>query len=200
MTRFFLIRHATNDTVGKLLAGRKKGVELNQSGLQQANEIAQRLRQVRLDAIYSSPLERAVQSAKPLAASNGLSINISSYFLEVDFGDWTGKSFEDLKNDKQFSLFNTFRSVTRIPNGETMLEAQQRIVSGLTNVAQEFPSGNVAIVSHADMIKAAIAWFAGIHLDLFQRIEISPSSISIIDLFPETARIFLLNHQGSIEM
>src|SRR5690349_3740243 len=131
MTRFLLIRHAATDAVGKKLAGRMVGVYLNEQGKRQAQEIAERLTPVPVAAVYSSPLERAVETAQPIAQSHNLETVICNDFTEIDFGEWTNCSFEDLNKQKQFQLFNTFRSCTRIPAGELMLEAQARIVAGL---------------------------------------------------------------------
>jgi len=198
MTKFLLIRHATTDTVGKKLSGRTAGVHLNEKGKVQAQELTKKLTNTSIAAIYSSPLERAVETAEPIATTHQLEIFINNNFLEIDFGAWTNASFETLQNEKQFQLFNSFRSATRIPGGELMLEAQARIVAGMQQLCIQHPNETVAIVSHADLIKAAITYYAGIHLDLFQRIEISPASVSIVEVYEETARIMLVNGIGEL--
>lgn len=198
MTRFLLIRHATNHTVGKLFAGRMSGVHLNEEGQAQAQQLADRLALLSIDAVYSSPLERAVETAEPLARMKNLSVTICEDFLELELGEWTNTRFEDLAGDPQFKLFNTFRSCARIPGGEMMLEAQVRMVNGLQKLVCQHPDQTVAVVGHADPIKAAVAYYAGIPLDLFQRIEINPASVSVVELYEETARIRLLNHTGGI--
>jgi probable phosphoglycerate mutase len=198
MTRFLLIRHATTDAVGKRLSGRKPGVHLNAAGQGQAQQLAERLADVPVTAIYSSPLERALETAAPIAEKLHLGTIVCEDFLEIDFGDWTDRPFDELQNDPQFGLFNSFRSSTRIPGGELMLEAQTRIVAGLNRLRTQHPGQTVAVVSHADLIKAAVAYYAGIHLDLFQRIEISPASVNVIEIYEETARILLLNDTGGI--
>jgi probable phosphomutase (TIGR03848 family) len=196
MTKFLLIRHATTDAVGKKLSGRTAGVHLNEAGKMQAQNLAQRLANTPITAIYSSPLERALETAEPIATSHYLKTIIRNDFLEIDFGEWTNASFETLQHEKQFQLFNSFRSVTRIPNGELMLEAQARIVAGMQRLCTQHHDETIAIVSHADLIKAAITYYAGISLDLFQRIEISPASVSIVEVYEETARITLVNGSG----
>ena len=108
--------------------------------------------------------------------------------------------FEELQSQKQFQLFNSFRSTTRIPGGELMLEAQARIVAGLQKLCIQHPNETVAVVSHSDLIKAAVTYYAGIPLDLFQRIEISPASVSILEVYEETARIMLVNDTGGIPL
>jgi probable phosphomutase (TIGR03848 family) len=200
MTRFLLIRHATTDAVGKRLTGRKAGVHLSAAGQEQAQQLVERLANAPVSAIYSSPLERALETAAPLADRLHLETIICEDFLEIDFGDWTDRTFDELRNDPQFGLFNSFRSSTRIPGGELMLEAQVRVVAGLNRLRTLHPGETVAVVSHADLIKAAVAYYAGIHLDLFQRIEISPASVSVIEIYEETARILLLNDTGGIRL
>lgn len=198
MTKFLLIRHALTDSVGKRLSGRTPGVALSAAGRAQAQQLAARLADVPLDAIYSSPLERAVQTAAPVAAQHGLETSISDDFLELDFGDWTNCTFQELQGQPQFQRFNSFRSHTRIPGGELMLEAQARVVAGLGKLCAQHPGQTVAVVSHADLLKAAVAHYAGIHLDLFQRLEISPASVSVLEIFDETARILVLNDTGTL--
>lgn len=193
MTKFLLIRHGQTDFTGKLLLGRQPGISLNDEGREQARKIAHRLSGMPITAIYSSPIERVSETAAPLAEAHNLPCNISEAFLELDFGDWTNKSIKDLEGDDQFRLFNEFRSSARIPGGEMMLEAQMRIVLGLEKLRHEHPDQTVAVVSHADIIKSAICYYAGIHLDMFHRLEISPASLSILEIYDDTARIMLLN-------
>jgi probable phosphomutase (TIGR03848 family) len=200
MTKFLLIRHATTDAVGKRLSGRLPGVSLNDAGRQQAQHLAGRLADVHISAVYSSPLERAVETAQPFAATHQLSCTTTDDFLEIDFGKWTNSTFQEIENDPQFKLFNTFRSGTRIRGGETMLEAQTRIINGLEKLCAKHHNQTVAVVSHADLIKSAIMYYTGIHLDMFQRIEISPASVSILEIYDETARVTLINDTGSLRL
>jgi len=198
MTRLLLIRHATTDMVGKRIAGRLAGVHLNEEGYAQTKQLTERLNGVAIHAIYSSPLERALETAAPIAQQHRLHVSESAELIELDFGEWTGADIEALKSDPQFRLFNTFRSSTKIPQGEWMSAGQARMVSCLQQLCAIHPDQTIAVVGHSDLIKAAIAHYAGISLDLFYRIEISPASVSIVDVFPETARITLLNHLGPL--
>lgn len=198
MTKFLLIRHALTDAVGKRLSGRTPGLSLNDEGRRQSRELASRLSHQSVDAIYSSPLERALETAAPLAEITGLQVRSDVDFLEMDFGSWTNLSIEELKNDITFQRFNTFRSCTRIPGGELMAEAQTRIIRGIEKLTAIHRNETVALFSHADLIKSAIANYAGIHLDMFHRIEISPASVSIIEIFEDTARILLVNGAGGL--
>lgn len=199
MTKFLLIRHATTDSVGKRLSGRMAGVPLNEEGRAQAQKLAERLAGLQIAAIYSSPLERAVQTAGPMANLLHLQTVISEDFLEINFGDWTNSAFEELQNQPEFERFNSFRSNTRIPGGELMPEAQLRMITGLQKLCVQYPRETVVVVSHSDLIKAVVAYYAGIHLDMFQRIEISPASVSVIQIYDETARILLVNDTGGIQ-
>jgi len=199
MTKFLLIRHALTHAVGKRLSGRMPGVYLSEEGITQAENLALRLAHLPVRAIYSSPLERAVQTAVPIAEKFGLENKVNEDFLEVDFGEWTNKTFKEIETELQFQRFNSYRSVTRIPGGESMLEAQARFIKGLERLYILHPQQTVAIVSHSDLIKATMAYFAGVHLDMFQRIDISPASVSILEMYDETSRISLVNDTGRIE-
>ncbi|MFN7116072.1 MAG: histidine phosphatase family protein [Saprospiraceae bacterium] len=198
MTTFLLIRHAATDSVGQRLSGRTAGVHLNEAGRAQAQALAARLKDMPITAVYCSPLERAVETAAPIAAIFDIQPVINAYFLEIDFGAWTNRAFAELQESAHFQAFNAFRSHTRVPGGESMLEAQTRIITGMEQLCQQHPQETIAIISHADIIKAALAYYAGIHLDLMQRIEISPASVSILTIYNDTARILLINDTGQL--
>lgn len=196
MTRFLLIRHALTSATGKALSGRSPGVLLNAEGRKQAAGLGEKLRGLPIAAVYSSPLERALETAKLAAAALGALATPCEDFLEIDFGEWTGSLIHDLEDDPAFDRFNRERSAARIPGGESMFEAQQRMVTGLEKLKRLHPGQTVAVVSHGDMIKSAIAWYVGIHLDWLHRIEISPASISVIELLDGDARIVMANGGG----
>ena len=198
MTKFLLIRHATNDTVGKRFAGRQPGIHLNEEGRLQAQKLAEWLAHLPIAAIYSSPLERAIETAEPIAKTLKLKTESADELIEMDFGEWTNRTFDELADDPQFQLFNSFRSCTGIPGGELMPEAQIRVIKYLQKLCVTHDQQIIAIVTHSDIIKAVVAYYAGIHLDLFQRLEINPASVSIVEVFAETARISLLNFTGEV--
>ncbi|HEX2919891.1 MAG TPA: histidine phosphatase family protein [Bacteroidales bacterium] len=198
MTEIVLIRHASTDHIGKILTGRQPGISINKEGTEQALTLSHRLARKKLSAIYCSPLDRAIQTAEYIAKSKGINLITSNDFNELDFGIWTGMKIDDLNNDPVFKRFNLFRSITRIPGGELILEAQYRIVNGILKVCLGYPETNIAIVSHSDMIKIAVTYFAGMHIDMMQRLEISPASVSIINLDVEYTRIILLNSPDGI--
>jgi broad specificity phosphatase PhoE len=193
MTTFFLIRHASCNGLGRTLWGRTPGVCLNDKGKLQAERLANRFSGITLRAIYSSPLERAVETAETIARTMNLEVIKNPAFEEIDFGDWTGKSFEALSSDEYWRRFNTQRSATRIPGGESFLEVQDRIVRELETLASQYGSTTVAIVSHADVIKAAVGRFSSTPIDLLHRIEISPCSVSVVALDGDRARLLTIN-------
>lgn len=198
MTTFLLIRHALNDTVGSRLAGWQAGVHLNAEGGRQAEGLASRLAGAPLAAVYSSPLERAVETAEPLARARGVEVRVADEFGEMRCGGWTGRTFGELDADPLWRRFNAFRSGTRPPGGETMLEVQARMLAGLERLGAAHADEAVAVVSHADPIKAVIAHFAGMPLDFFLRLEISPASVSVVGLGPYAPRILLVNDTGGL--
>ncbi|WP_347156518.1 histidine phosphatase family protein [Pontibacter chitinilyticus] len=200
MTKFLLIRHATTAAVGNRLTGRTAGVGLNEEGQAQARKLAERLAGASITALYSSPMERAQETAASIARALNLETHTCEDFQELDFGHWTDRTFQDIAKDPQFQRFNSFRSSTRIPGGELMLEAQTRMITGMAKLCTQHPQGTIIIVSHSDMIKAAVAYYAGIHLDMFQRLEISPASISIIEVYEETARVLQVNDTGELKV
>jgi probable phosphoglycerate mutase len=198
MTTFLLIRHGTNDLVDRAIAGWMPGVHLNQEGQAQAERLAERLGETEIAAIYSSPLERAYETAEPIARRRGLPVQICPGFGEIQFGDWTGHSLEDLADVPGWRHFNSFRSGTRVPGGELMLEVQARTVAELDRLREQHPKETVVVVSHGDIIKAVVAHYAGIPLDLFQRIEISPASVSILTLDESGPRLLRINDTGRL--
>lgn len=188
-TTILLIRHGSNPKVGKGLTGWLAGVSLDENGRRQAEAVASALSAQTLDAIYSSPLERALETAEPLALVKGLRIIPDPSFGEVRFGDWQGKDFIEIEKDPIWRRFNDFRSGTRAPNGELMLETQARMVAGLLNIATRHPGECVAVFSHADAIKSAVCWILGIPLDFHLRLEILPASVTTIVMGGQTVPV-----------
>lgn len=196
VTKILLIRHALTDAVGKTLSGRMHGIHLNDEGKKQAFLLAESLSATPLSAIFSSPLERATETAYEILRFHSLEIKLEERLTEIDYGEWTNARIDAVRHDPLFRLYNDHRSLARIPGGELITEAQTRIVTCLEKIRSVFPEETVAVVSHADVIKTAIAYYAGIHLDMITRIEIGPASVSIIDLFHDFARIHSLNRQA----
>jgi broad specificity phosphatase PhoE len=180
VTTFLLIRHAMCDHVGHVIAGRSPDVHLNEAGLSQAARISELLDSAPLDAIASSPLPRALETAAPLARRRNLIPQVLEELTEIDYGLWTGRSIESLDPEPAWGRFNALRSVARVPGGEPMLEVQSRAVNALELLRGRYPSGHCGVVSHGDVIRSLVAHCAGIPLDLFQRLEIAPASMSVV--------------------
>jgi probable phosphoglycerate mutase len=179
-TTVFLIRHGLTDAVGRHLVSRTRGIHLNSDGRAQAERVRDRLAPRRVDAIYSSPIERAFESAEPLAASRSLPISIAEGLTEVDFGEWTGLSFEDLAERSDWQRFNDARSTAVVPGGERASDVQSRIVTTLDDLRTRHDGESIAVVSHADVIRSAVLHVARTSLDHWYRFEISPGSITTI--------------------
>ncbi|HEU4643002.1 MAG TPA: histidine phosphatase family protein [Gemmatimonadaceae bacterium] len=193
MTTFLLIRHAAIDAHGRAIAGRAPGVSLNAEGRSQARALAASLRGATVDAVYSSPLERAWETAHTIAEALGLQAQLSPSLQEIDFGEWTGRAFAELDQAPDWQRFNAFRSGTRVPGGEHMLEAQARAVGEIDRLRRRHAGGTVVVVSHGDILRAIVAWYIGLPLDLFQRLEIGPASTSTLEVTEDGARLLLLN-------
>jgi broad specificity phosphatase PhoE len=198
MTTFLLIRHAHCDPVGVAIAGRAAGVHLNEQGRREADALATRLAPLDITAIYCSPLERAMETAAPIAAGQRLQIQTAPALLEIDFGEWTGRTLAELNPLAEWKAFNSFRSGTRIPGGENMSEVLARGLAELNSIQGTHPGENslVAVVSHGDVLRTLVAHFLGVPFDLFHRIELSPASVSVLSLEPYGARLLLMNSTG----
>jgi probable phosphoglycerate mutase len=177
---FYLIRHGEHDWLKKGIAGRIPGVSLNAHGKQQAEDLVCRLSDVKFDVIYSSPLERAMQTADPVARSKGMEIVVAPEIIELDFGEWSGATFDKLHADPRWAEWNKKRSIVRMPGGELMCEVQTRIVAFIDQVHREQKKGNFALFGHGDVIRSAICYWLGMPLDFIPRVEVDPASVTIL--------------------
>ncbi len=194
MTLFHLVRHATHDLVGHVLTGRHADVSLSDKGQAQAGALADHLSRRKISVVLSSPLKRTLETAQPIAARCGVALSVEPRLDEIDFGTWVGQGFAALNARPDWRDWNAFRSGQRTPGGETMIEAQARIVAAMLDARDRWQRGEIVLVSHGDMIKAALAYWAGIPLDLFRRVEISPASISRVLLDGSEVSILGVNH------
>lgn len=199
MTDLLLIRHATNDWVGDRLAGWTPGVHLNAQGRGQAAALAERLAAWPIQAIYSSPLERAVETAQAVAAGRGLEIVVEEGVGESRYGDWTGQSIKELAQAPEWLHVQFTPSLAHFPHGETLGAMQARAVAAVERLRRQHPDGVVAIFSHADVIKAVAAYYAGMPFDLFQRLVIDPASVTWLRITPHGPRVMRLNDTGALE-
>ena len=180
-TLVLLVRHGRTPTTGSVLPGRAPGLSLADEGREQARAAAARLAELGgITAVYASPLERTRETAAPIAEALGVEVTSEPGLLECEFGGWTGRELKELFKLPEWRQVQSSPSTFRFPDGESFGEMQLRITSTLAGLAERHPGGKVVAVSHADPIKAAVAAAVGTHLDLFQRIVISPCSISAI--------------------
>jgi probable phosphoglycerate mutase len=193
MSMLVLIRHAAHDDLGHRIVGRAPGVHLSPEGVRQAAALAGQLGADFIGGLYSSPLERALETAAPIAERLALDLAVAEELNELDFGSWTGRELAELDQIEAWRQFNLFRSSARIPRGETMVEVQARFLRLVQRLCADHAGGTVALVSHGDVIRAALAHYLGVHLDLLLRIEISPASLSVVRLSPWGARVLLVN-------
>jgi broad specificity phosphatase PhoE len=191
MTNILFIRHTAHDFLGNKIPGRLSGVHLNALGVKQAEQVGERLSILPIDAIYCSPLERACETAAPLAKRLHIKPQISEAFNEVDMGEWTNKMFSELDALTEWRNWNAFRSSTLPPRGESMLDVQARVVRQVYELRPCYRC--VAIFSHGDVIRAALAHFLGLHVDLLSRIEIDPGAVSLVQVYQTTAVVRVVN-------
>ena len=196
MTLLLLIRHALTDATGTRLTGRMPGMHLSEAGKTQAEELANRLRVVPLTHLYSSPLERCRETAAPIARATGLRVKIKRDLAEVDYGDWTGRPLAQLARTKLWKTIHEHPSAVQFPNGERLLDVQSRVMRAATQIAAAHPRGVVAMFSHGDAIRLLLAGLAGVPIDLFQRITVSPVSVSAVALGGGQVRILRMNDTG----
>ena len=183
MTTVLLIRHGENSMVGKRLAGRLPEVHLNKKGKEQAQILAEALCKAPIKAIYSSPLERAVETAEPLAKALNLPIQPAPGLIELAYGDWQGRTLKQLGRLKLWKVVQEKPSEMRFPNGESFIEVQERTVAEIERIAAAHEEQDlVACFSHGDIIRLAVAHFLGMPLDVFQRLASSPASISVVHI------------------
>lgn len=193
MTGVLLIRHAAAAHVGRTLAGRAPGLHLDARGRAETDALARMLADAPLAAVYTSPLERARETAVAIARPHGLEPRPAAAFQEVDFGDWTGMSFDALEEREDWRRWNEARSTARPPNGESMAEVTERAVAGLREIEAAHAGGWAAVVSHCDVIRPLLAHFLGFSTDRFYRLEIDTASVSTLELDEWGARILAVN-------
>lgn len=185
MTVFHLVRHAEHDLLGRVLTGRMPGVSLNERGRGRALLLARYFSGCPIAAVVSSPLERAQETAAPVAAALGLDVTTDAGLDEIDFGDWTGMAFEALQGLPRWQSWNQFRGTASTPHGETMLEALARALRTLECLHRLYPCGELVLVSHQDILKALLAQSLGAPLDLMHRFELAPASRSGLQVFDD---------------
>jgi broad specificity phosphatase PhoE len=181
MIRFWLIRHGAHDWLGRTLVGRQTGISLNKQGKEEAQLIARALARRPLSMVCSSPMQRALETAEPLADALELRISIRSELDEIDFGEWTGRTFAELDTDSRWREWNAHRASAACPAGESMRGVQKRILDFMGTLAQAHEGTEIALVSHGDVLRAALAHHLHVALDRMQTIPFEPGAVALIE-------------------
>jgi probable phosphoglycerate mutase len=196
-TLVLLVRHGQTPTTGVTLPGRAPGLHLADRGRQEADEVAARIARLpRVAAVYSSPLERAYETATPIASACGLTVEVEPGLLECDYGEWTGLALKDLRRRPEWKVIQRYPSGFRFPGGESLAEMQTRVTGALGRLVAAHAGQTIVAVSHADPIKAAVADALGTHLDLFQRIAVFTASVSAVAYGPGGPTVLAVNAKG----
>ena len=196
-TTFLLIRHAAHIHLDKLFSGRMPGVPLSEAGQAQAARLGAALASEPIDRIVHSPLDRTRETAAAIAAARGSAVPVAAAtgLIEIDLGEWTGRSWQDFGDDPAWRDWNERRGSARIPGGETMAEAQARIVGCLAALAREADGRTVAVVSHSDMIRAAVAHVLELPLDRLLSFDVDVASVTRVVWGEWGARLLSLNER-----
>jgi probable phosphomutase (TIGR03848 family) len=195
MKRLLLLRHAVTEQTGARLTGWTAGVHLSERGREQATALAARLAPLTIDALYSSPLERCLETAHAVADARGLEVRTLDEVGEVHYGDWTGRELKELVKEDLWRVVQINPSGARFPGGESLLEMQVRSVAAIERLRAAHDGQTVAVASHADVIKAVVAHYLGMHLDQFQRLHVAPASLTAVAFAP-VPHLLRLNETG----
>jgi probable phosphomutase (TIGR03848 family) len=196
LTTFFFVRHAVTSHTGHKLSGRLAGIPLTDEGRQQAETVAEKLSEIPFKAVFTSPIDRTLETARVIARRQGLKVQTAEGFTEVEFGKWTDKSFKVLRRTKLWSQVQRFPSGTRFPEGESFLDVQARAIAEVDRLRAEHPKDVICCVSHADVIKLIVSYYLGVHMDLFQRMDIGPASVSVVAVGEPGPRVLTVNSTG----
>ena len=197
-TLLLLIRHGLTDTAGKRLTGWARGVHLNDRGREQAERLAERLAPLPIRALYTSTLERCMETAEPLARTKGLDVRPLDSLRDVDYGGWTNRNMSQVRNTKLWNKLLVAPADARFPSGETAREVQSRIVGEMNSILERHPRSVVAVFTHADPVKLTLAHYLGVHIDLFTRIAVSPASVSAVVAGDGRPVVVRLNDTGDL--
>jgi probable phosphomutase (TIGR03848 family) len=197
MHRLLLLRHAATELTGVRLSGWTPGISLSDEGRAQARALARLLEPVRIHALYSSPLERCMETAAVVAGTRGLEVRVLEDVGEVRYGDWTGRELKELAREKLWRVVQLHPSGARFPGGESLYETQVRAVAAVERLRVAHPEQTVAVASHGDVIKAIAAHYLGLHLDQFQRLVVGLASLTAFAFHP-VPRLLRLNETGGV--
>jgi probable phosphomutase (TIGR03848 family) len=195
VTVLHLLRHGEHGLLGRVLAGRMPGVGLTERGRGEIAAVAERLAGDNIAALYASPLQRTRESAEILAARLGLPIAFRDDIIELDYGEWTGATYDAIRQDPRWQAWVNQRSLAAIPGGESMRQVQRRAVEAVLDINERHPDATVAAVSHGDVIRAILVFALGMPLDFYGRIEVAQGSLSTLRIDPSGIRVLALNER-----
>lgn len=197
MLRILLIRHGNTDLIGRVLYGRMPGVQLNAQGAQQAQVLARALKsRYKLSEVISSPMQRALETARPIADAQSLTVGVDDAFNEIDFGSWVGKPFGELQDLEHWQRYCQFRATTRPPGGESMLEVQARAWNGIARIIDrhlQAEETTIAVLTHGDVIRGLLMFALGMSIDHIHRLEAAPASTSELLIWGADVHVRTIN-------
>ena len=193
MTVLYLVRHGVTDHTGQRLSGWMPGVHLNDRGREEAGAAADALGEVKFKAIYSSPIERCLETAELVAVRHGLTVITREGLGETRYGSWTNRTFKVLRRAKLWARLQRWPSGVRFPGGETLREVQARSVGEVERICSRHPRARVCVVTHADIVRLVVAHYLGLHIDLFQRLEAGPGSITVLVVGEDGPKVVAVN-------
>jgi probable phosphoglycerate mutase len=192
VTVFHLLRHGEPNVFGRI-NGRLPGVGLSDKGRGEIAAVAERFAAERIEAIYSSPLQRTRETAEIVADRLGLPVQYREDVIELDFGEWTGLTADEIRRDERWQMWANCRSIAAIPGGESWRQVQDRVVHALFDLRRLHPDDSVVVVSHGDVIRAGLLFALGMPLDFHSRIEVGLASLNSIRLDGSGIRVLALN-------
>jgi broad specificity phosphatase PhoE len=195
MTIFYLLRHGEHAVQGRIAAGRTPGIGLSERGRAEAAWAAERLANANIAAIYASPLERAQETAHIVGRRLDLPVTVLDDLSELDFGEWTGLTFEEIRKDSRWLVWAAQRSVACIPGGETMRAVQRRVVEAMMEMRETHPDDSIVMVSHGDVLRAALMFALAMPIDFYGRIEVATASVSTVRIDAHGIRVVAVNER-----
>lgn len=192
---FHFLRHGEHGLLGKVLAGRMPGVGMTERGRAEIASQAERLAREKIAAIYASPLQRTRETAEIVSAKLGLPVEFRDDLLELDFGEWTGATFDAIRADPRWQAWSTQRSLAAIPGGESMRAVQQRVVAAMIELNERHLHETIVLASHGDVIRCALLFALGMPLDFYNRIEVAQGSVSTVRIDTGGVRVISINER-----
>lgn len=195
MTTYYLLRHGEHAVQGQIAAGRAPGIPLSERGRREAAWAAERLADAKIAAIYASPLERAQETAHVIGDRLDLPVTVRPDLSELDFGEWTGLTFDAIRQDPRWQVWAAHRSIACLPGGETMREVQRRVVEAMMELREAHPDESIVMVSHGDVLRAALMFALAMPIDFYGRIEVATASVSTLRIDAHGIRVVAINER-----